>query len=115
MRLWIALVAVQTLQHISLVELAAVLESTKKDKLDVTIDKIWYRYYMISRYRVMNIVSKRGSGEVCVWCKKSDSMNIQMRWNNSNSSTTIFFLLLYKMMLQRQVILILSGWGKCSE
>ena len=45
----------------------------------------------------MNIVSKRGSGEVCVWCKKSDSLDIQMLWNNSNSSTTISFLLLYKM------------------
>ena len=45
----------------------------------------------------MNIVSKRGSGEVYVWCKKSDSMDIQMLWNNSNS-TTISFLLLSKMM-----------------
>ena len=98
MRLWITLVAVQTLQHISLIELAAVLESTKKDKLDVTIYKIWYGYYMISRHHAMNIVSKRGSGEGCVWCKKSDSLDIQMRWNNSNSSAAISFLLLYKIM-----------------
>ena len=76
MRLWIGLVAVQTLQHISLVELAAVLESTKKGKLDLTIDKIWYGYYMISRYHAMNVVWKRGSSEVCVPCKKSDSMDI---------------------------------------
>ena len=30
---------------------------------------------MISRHHAINIVSKRGTGEVCVWCKKSDSNN----------------------------------------
>ena len=31
---------------------------------------------MISRQHAMNIVSKRGSGGVCVWRKKSDSMDM---------------------------------------